>query len=140
MKEFNWLGYCVSCNAACCHNEDKSIPENECIRPEVESGIERISSDTYKGLQQDYRPLECRLFPFDIKEIDEKLTWVMWNNCHATPKLDYEKFIGYFEGHFSRTIPLDKIRQYVVQQKLSGLEKFSTEKFVVIREVNWPTE
>jgi len=131
LKEFNWLGYCISCNTACCHNENKSIPENECIRPGVDFGIEQVGSN----IQQDYRPLECRLFPFDVKEIDEKLVWVMWNNCHATPKLDYEKSIDFLERQFSRTIPLEQIKKYVMHQKLNGLEKPVTEEFVVIREV-----
>jgi hypothetical protein len=149
MEEFNWLGYCVSCNVDCCHNMDKSIPENECIKPgtrEIYTGNTRDSNNAKSGIKKttqelpDYRPLECRLFPFDIKEINEKLTWVMWHNCHATPKLEYEKFIGYFERHFSRAVSADQIRQYIANQKLNELEKNVTKEFKVIREVKWNIE
>jgi len=147
MKEFDWLGYCVSCNTACCHNEDKSIPENECSRIELNDLIVKRSKLYYPVYTQahssemndlpDYRPLECRLFPFDITEIDEKLMWLVWSNCPATPKLDYEKALGFMERKFSRRLPLEHIIQYITDQKLNESGKMTSDGFKIIREVNW---
>lgn len=156
IKEFDWLEGCVSCNVGCCHNTDKSIPANECIRPMIERGYvlsdgkniyaselsDRKMTDNPPGIRNirtdDYRPLECRLFPFDVKEIEGKLVWIRWNNCHATPKLDYENFMGFFERKFFRELSLDHIRQYVTYQKLKEPERFPDREFMVIREINWP--
>lgn len=153
MREFNWLGGCTSCNTNCCHNENKFIPENECSRPEIKelglgyegkhdmikkSGMQLEVKSRIRELP-DYRPLECRLFPFDVKEIDDKLVWVMYNNCHATPKLNYEKFIDFFEKKFSREIPLDYIKRYVTYHNSNNSKKLSTHKYIVLKEVNWPT-
>lgn len=148
--EFDWLKYCTSCNSDCCHNTNKLILENECTRSEIEKGYIDFNGtcalknplDTNSEIRESYnnRPLECRLFPFDVKEINEKLVWVMWNRCHATPKLQYEKFIDFFERSFSRAISWDQIKQYVEQTKLTNPEKYKVNNFIVIREVNWPNE
>jgi hypothetical protein len=152
MKEFNWLGDCTSCNIYCCHNTDKNIPQNQCIRPDAEkryatSGNTLPPGDSINNISMnkpdikesyDYRPLECRLFPFDVKEIDGKLVWVKWNNCHATPKLDYEKFMGFFEKKFSRELSLDDIKKYVLSQKSKTPETLSQKEFIIIKEINWP--
>lgn len=126
--EFNWLGYCTSCNIECCHNTDKDIPENKCTKP----GVEIMDVHSY-----DHRPLECRLFPFDVKEVDEKLTWIMWNKCHVTPKLDYESFMNFFERQFSKKVSLEHIKQYVEHTKINNPRKYSTNNYTIIREVNW---
>jgi hypothetical protein len=139
MKEFDWLAQCTSCNIECCHNIDKNIPENECSRQEYEKGSTVRQIDIHQeNINQDYRPLECRLFPFDVKEINEKLTWIKWNNCHTTPELNYGKFIDFFERKFSRELSLDQIQQYVEQRKIIGPDKYSTNKYTVIRELKWP--
>jgi hypothetical protein len=146
--EFDWLGYCTSCNVDCCHNTDPSIPKNECIKPGIENKyikpddtyfLNRPADDKSKTSESnDYRPLECRLFPFDIKEIDTKLVWIVQDRCHATPKLDYGKSIKFIEGYFSRTIPLDLIQKYVENNKLTKLEKYEANNFKILGEVNWP--
>ena len=134
MKEFDWLGYCISCNTGCCHNEDKTIPENDCIRQLTEgTSTEEMNINSY-----DRRPLECRLFPFDIKEINEKMFWIKWDQCNATPELNYENFMDFFERQFSRKLSIDYIKQYVENNKTIKPEKYSKDNFIIIREVNWP--
>ncbi|MGV8172389.1 MAG: hypothetical protein ACP5OA_06885 [Candidatus Woesearchaeota archaeon] len=157
MKEFDWLGSCTSCNKGCCHNTDKFIRENECNKPEAKTFYEtlrqtnnltnnstnNVIDNTGKTSviqeQYDNRPLECRLFPFDIKEIEGKLVWVKWNGCHASPKLDYEKFINFFERKFSREIPLGHIKQYVENQKSKTIENPLEKGYIIIKEMNWPS-
>jgi hypothetical protein len=143
-KEFDWLGYCTSCNIDCCHNMNSSIPEKECTRQDTGEHYRIVDhQNTPTGepdISESYdnRPLECRLFPFDIKEIDQKLVWIVHDRCHATPKLDYGKFINFFEGHFSRTIPLDQIQKYVEHNKVHRFGKYESDDFKVLKEVNWP--
>jgi hypothetical protein len=134
MKEFNWLGECTLCNIDCCHNTDKYIPENECIKP--------IDERRYIGSLEsnDHRPLECRLFPFDIKEIDEKTYWIRWNGCHSDLKLDYEKHMDFFERAFFRTLSSEHIQKYASSPKLNDSTKHIANNYKVIREVNWPIE
>jgi hypothetical protein len=131
MKEFNWLGECTLCNIDCCHNTDKSVPENECIRP--------IDEKRYIGSTEssDYRPLECRLFPFDIKEIGEKLYWIRWNQCHADLKLNYEQHMDFFERAFFRALSPEHIQTYASNPKLNDSKKPITNNYKVIREINW---
>ncbi len=157
VKEFDWLEGCVSCNKECCHNKYKFMPANECAKPMIERGyvlsdgkniyaselsvdqgvVNNPSSIRNVGTD-DYRPLECRLFPFDVKDIEGKLVWIRWNNCHATPKLDYENFMGFFERKFSRELSLDQIKQYVAYKRSKDSEIPQTREFMVIREINWP--
>ncbi len=162
VKEFDWLEGCVSCNKECCHNTYKFMPANECARPMMDRGYvlsdgkniyaseisieHRMMNDSVNNtssirniVTDDYRPLECRLFPFDVKDIEGKLVWIKWNDCHATPKLDYEKFIGFFERKFSRELSLDQIRHYVTYKQAKESENSLTREFMVIREINWPS-
>ncbi|MGV8141712.1 MAG: hypothetical protein ACP5NW_04710 [Candidatus Woesearchaeota archaeon] len=157
LREFNWFGDCTSCNTDCCHNTNKFISEYECIKPEakdfynpVRSNISdnnsniipenasdpQLSQNTSKP--QDNRPLECRLFPFDVKDIDGKIYWVKWNTCHATPKLDYEKFMNFFERKFSREMSFDNIKRYAEHQKISDTKGHPEKEYSIIREINWP--
>jgi hypothetical protein len=143
-NEFNWLGYCTSCNIDCCHNTNKSIPEYECIK----SGIEKyhmtddVNAPATKLIDRlentyDNRPLECQIFPFDIMESDGRLEWIRWNKCHATPKLHYEKFMDFFERQFSKRWSLEQIQKYVEQNKLINPKKYLSNDFERIREVKW---
>jgi hypothetical protein len=143
MKEFDWLEGCTSCNKDCCHNEDKFIQKDECNRYKTVHIPEYLQKMHEQYDTSDKRPLECRLFPFDVKDIDGKMTWVMWNNCHVNPKLDYQKFINFFERKFSREVSLDNIKQYVEHRKSEERakpEKPLREGYIVIREVNWPID
>lgn len=158
-SEFDWLGYCTSCNIDCCHNIDPTIPKNECTKQKKKNNqiyfndayilnntsdnnpiINPQNKNQLETIEYDNRLLECRLFPFDIKNIDKKLVWILQDQCRATPKLDYGKFIRFFEGHFSRTIPLEHIRHYVEYNRLNIPEKYETNNFKVLREINWQIE
>ncbi|MCK9596012.1 YkgJ family cysteine cluster protein [Candidatus Pacearchaeota archaeon] len=88
----------------------------------------------------DDRPFECRIFPFDIQEIDGKFLWVIWTNCPASSKVDCAKMIDYFENTFSKKWPKEYITEYVNYHKLNQPIKYSKNTFKIIREVNWPTD
>ena len=151
-SEFDWLGYCTSCNVECCHNIDPSIPKYECTKPGMEKNymtninkdalidkMETTSKISKLGASNDdindYRPIGCQIFPFDVMDLDGRLEWVKRNHCHATPALNYEKFIDFFERQFYRKWSLDKIKQYVEQDKLNNPEKYTSNNFKRIREL-----
>jgi hypothetical protein len=150
-SEFDWLGYCTSCNVECCHNVDPSIPKNECTKPGIEkhymsntntnSLTDKVETNSTINVSNDNtydnRPIECQIFPFAIRDVDGKLEWMRHNICHATPALDYGKQIDFFERQFSKTLSLEHIKQYVEQEKLHNPEKYSSNNFTRIREVRW---
>jgi len=138
VKEFDWLRGCTSCNTYCCHNTNKFIKETECIRPDRQTSYTSSGHEPINGTY-DNRPLECRLFPFDIKDIEGKIMWVKWNSCHVTPRLDYEKFISFFERKFSREMSLEQIQSYIANQKTNGMEHPITKEYIILKEVNWPS-
>ena len=159
--EFDWLGYCISCNIDCCHNKDASIPPNECAKPGIEKAyikdddskvlIERLAITTATNIESrietgktnltpyDNRPLECQIFPFDVMDIDGRLEWVKRNNCHAETTLSYEKFINFFEKQFAKKWQLEQIKQYVENDKLNNPNKYTSNNYTRIREINWPS-
>ena len=144
-KEFDWLGGCVTCNMDCCHNTDKFLPEYDCSHPtkkKIYSYSNNHGNTSLDGTY-DHRPLECRLFPFDIRDIDGKIMWIKWDDCHASPRLNYENFMDFFEKKFSKEISAEDIKSYIAyrknsheQPKTGGYE--GHEGYSVIREVNWP--
>lgn len=158
MREFDWLNGCVSCNHGCCHNADKYIPPNECARTGRTKGIDGVAGmgeieqvDIQADIETyDRRPLECRLFPFDIRYLDGKAMWIIKNHCNETTRLDYEKFIGFFERKFFREIPAEQIMQYVKEQETFGQKNYSMDDpatigrmnigYIPIREVRWPSQ
>jgi hypothetical protein len=66
-----------------------------------------------------------------------KLEWIRHDICYATPALDYEKQIDFFERQFAKKWSLEQIKQYVEQDKLNNPEKYASNKYIRIREVKW---
>lgn len=143
MKEFNWLDFCTSCKSWCCHNENPFASKNELNLLEVTKiSTKRDSSCTFLNKSCECnvymnRPFECRIFPFDIQEINGNLFWVVWNICPATAKLNFEKMLDLFEREFTKIWTYDYIRKYVTYHKSNQPEKYSINKFKIIRELNW---
>jgi Fe-S-cluster containining protein len=88
MKEIDFVEHCRSCKAWCCYGEYPFTSEAEAKR----LGVEAIGQDPdgscsflVDGLCNVYdrRPLECRMFPFDLKRIDGKIRWIKWTVCPA---------------------------------------------------------
>jgi hypothetical protein len=84
------------------------------------------------------RPFECHIFPFDIQVINEEIFWVLWNICPAAPHQS-EKIIDSFEQKFSKRWDSNYIKQYVAYHKNNQPQKYSSNKFTIIRKLNWPT-
>jgi Fe-S-cluster containining protein len=141
MEKFNWLGFCIPCRNWCCYNEAPfaSNAELDALR------IKRIRTrtdgscvfldDSFKCSIYSHRPFECRIFPFDIKEINGKLHWIVWQVCPAAIHLDYEKFIRFYEANLPAKWTLRYIMQYVDYHKSNEPKKYSEKQFTVIREL-----
>lgn len=146
MKEFNWLDFCIPCGSWCCHNENPFASENELLQLHVtkintkEDGSCVFLNKSGRCEVYANRPLECRIFPFDVQEMNGTLFWVVWDVCPATPQLDYNKMIEFFETDLSKQWTLGYIKDYVAYHRLNQPEKYSKRSFRIIKELNWPTD
>ena len=111
-------------------------------------GVERISNNggcmfldrSGRCLKYDDRPFECRIFPYDITRIGGKLQWIVWEVCPLQALLDHEKYLDDMEVQLSRRWPMDYIENYVRYHEQNQPEKYSRERYKIIRELRWPSE
>ena len=61
----------------------------------------------------DKRPLECKIFPFDIEEIGKNLKWIVWEFCPASPFLNTLESLDYFENELLLHYSLQYLYDYV---------------------------
>jgi len=143
MKKFDWLDFCNPCKSWCCHGENPFASEDELKRLDLEKigtkldGSCVLLDNLGKCSYYENRPFECRIFPLDIQEINGDLSWVVWNACPATPKIDYEQLANSFEANLSKNWDLDYIRDYVTYHKSNQPEKYSASSFRIVKKVNW---
>lgn len=140
MKKINWLEFCISCKSWCCHNENPFTSKEELKKLKVKKisttkeGSCIFLDKTGKCNAYHNRPFECHIFPFDVQEINDKLFWVVWENCPATPSLNYIEVLNSLEKNIANRWDLSYIKQYVKYHKKNQPPKYSKNKFKVIRE------
>lgn len=137
---------CLSCSDKCC-NWDVVYPlfvtqeEMDLIRslyPKEAKSLNKVRPCPF--LREDglcmihpIKPIDCRLFPFDIAEIDGKLFWIVWQfNC---PILDEEdRFEEYLREFEERLLP--GFAQHMRAYALFRFDELSRKhRFKVLREV-----
>ena len=125
---------CYDCGDKCCCQKIAFllyVPKEELI-PKINTKYPCVFYNQ-QGLCDVHpvRPTDCRLFPFDILEIDKKYFWVTWNiNCQIL-KEDYE---AYLEEHEQKIIP--KFKEHLDEYSKFRLEEFlQNYKYKVLREV-----
>lgn len=144
MKKFDFLPHCIRCGNWCCISETPFASDEELARLGVEKiGRKDDGSCVFldgSGSCSKYsnRPFECRIFPFDIMRIKGRLHWIIWEVCPVHSLLDHEEYIDGMEQRLSKDWPLDYIEQYAAYHKQNQPNKYSREKYKVIREVRWP--
>jgi len=144
MGELNWLDFCVPCKNWCCRGENPFVSADEAVQLDLEKigakndGSCVLLDDSGKCKRYENRPFECRIFPLDVREIEKELYWIVWDVCPAVSNLNCEERVDFFEKTFSKDWNLDYIRDYVSYHKSNQPEKYSKEKFRVIRKLNWP--
>lgn len=87
---------------------------------------------TYKN-----RPIECRLYPFDILLVDNEYTWVLWNiacSDHYT-KDEMLEVVKNFESYVLHDVRFDYVKQYVSHHSIMQPEKYNSYEKIIIRKV-----
>jgi hypothetical protein len=143
MKRFDWQRYCLPCKNWCCRCENPFASGAELKKLK----IEKISSKedgscvfldrSNACVKYALRPFECRIFPFDILEIDGRLAWVVWENCPAVAKLDVYEIVSSFEKSLKKKWSLVYVRKYVDYHRLNQPKKYSGIKFRKVRDIDW---
>jgi len=143
MKEINWQELCKKCKNWCCKNENPFASTKELEKLKVEKitikkdGTCVFLDKTGKCIEYENRPFECRIFPFDILEIDGKLMWVLWENCPGAGKLESKKSVEELEKELLKNYSLDYIKEYVKFHEKNQPEKYSEHKYRIIKEIKF---
>lgn len=92
---FDFQSHCRACNACCrdqrvflSHSEASRLQRTELpVRPNGSCGF----FDQGSCVIHPNRPLECRMFPLDLKLDVEtaKVWWIMWDHCPALEALHF---------------------------------------------------
>ncbi len=141
VHKLDFPSYCKPCGLWCCQGENPYASQAELAALGV-SAIGRKPDDTCIFLENslcsvyDKRPLECRIFPFDIHDIDGDLMWVLWDVCPAGAQLDIEQSISYLEKTLLPRYSRDYVDAYMAYHSVNEPEKYQDLTVTKIREVD----
>jgi len=139
-----WFGVhleCGPCNNACCHSENIYADSDELLKlgvveiTNLDDGRCRFLRDGFCSVF-DSRPLECRLFPFDIKLIAGKTTWIIWD-CLATPRIDVDKFLDHFEYDLLPKHGPHYVKCYLSHHDFNEPPQYRYMNHRILREIKW---
>jgi len=133
LKIFDYFDHCKPC-LACCKNENLFLSEDEKIyfgNKEEKENCHNLLDDGKCKIHEN-RPIECRMYPLDIKRIDGELKWVVWESCPATPFVPEEVHESQMK-EFESTLRDEWVSGYVQHHERNEPEKYSTMIFRVIR-------
>jgi Fe-S-cluster containining protein len=136
--------HCKPCGAWCCHGEAPFVDSTESARlgrsrlTQQESGACEFLEN---GMCRVYalRPFECRIFPFDVLNIEGSLTWVLWEACPAHGLLDPEEYLEHLEHDLVASLPDGYLESYVAYHRTNQPEKYSAATFIKLRPVRVPS-
>ena len=133
MKEFsfNFNKFCNGCNW-CCYDES---PYNG--NKKITSNKECKNLETNKCSIYSERPFDCRIFPIDVKQIKNKVVWILWENCPALKELDVNRFIDYIEKELLKYYSYQHILNHINHDNANLPKKYDKIRFRVIKEVCW---
>lgn len=140
MEKFDFLPHCTACQTWCCKGENPYATKKEL----AVLGLDRIGTNpngTCELLQDgkcsryEERPFECRVFPFDILELDGKLTWVLWNACGLSKVFDGRKKVDEVEKELFAQFSFGYILGYVEFHKKNQPQKYSSSSYQVLRPI-----
>lgn len=133
---FNYFTHCQPC-LECCANENLYLDEDDKLRFNAtmfSTGKCQNLADDGRCTIHDVRPVECRLYPLDVKRIDGVLTWLVWESCPASghmPQGFVEREVQKHEAALSKTW----IESYVAHHEKNEPAKYASMKARVIRPV-----
>jgi len=142
MASFNFLDYCNPCGAWCCKGEAPYASKEELTLLNVKKIGQRADGSCQflkrnQCTEYQLRPLECRLFPFDIKEIEGALTWILWLNCPANAVMEVDENLTRFEQDILVSWSIQYIKDYVAYHRINEPPKYAELPFTKIRSVNF---
>lgn len=143
MTAQNWLQHCIPCGSWCCRDENPYASAKELSRLGVkEIGVTASGACVFQGVGgqcQVYadRPFECRIFPFDIQQIENRLVWVIWAACPAEPLLNWSQMLDDIEDALLEKWGYDYVCAYVAYHQVHQPEKYSESSFRVLRQLRW---
>lgn len=132
---------CLTCEKKCCEYD---VVQTVFVTPEEKKRLPGINTQTpcpYYNKENKLcsvhktRPLDCRIFPFDIIKIDNKYVWVVWDmNYCPILKEERDKFEEYLEEIEKNVIPglKNHIKEFDEWKDDEYKERY---KYKVLREV-----
>lgn len=145
IKEDLWKE-CVCCKSHFCCLDKKFSPffvTDEEISKIKERGFDidnfnkksicNFFSSDGKCKIQDYKPVDCQLFPFDVHKDNGKFYWMIWKiPCPIVSKTDKEKYLKFFEENI-----IPKFRKYLEEYaSFRDKELRDNFQFEILREIN----
>jgi len=133
LEIFDYLPHCQPC-LACCKNENIFLSDYEKQFFGTKTQGENCHNlmDDGRCSIHSVRPVECRIFPLDLKNINGKIKWVLWNSCPATSAASnkfYEQEILFHESYLTD----EWVQSYVNHHEKNEPEKYSNMNFTIMR-------
>lgn len=140
MKKDIW-SKCLNCKVNCCLQKDVAFPlflmkeERERVK-----GINKkfpckfLNKNKLCDIHKD-RPIDCRLYPFDILKINSRFHWVIWDTiCPISKAKSAKLFEPFLKQHEKKLMP--KFRKYMEEYSEHKINKFiQNYKLTILREV-----
>lgn len=138
--------HCPTCSW-CCHGEAVFISAaeadaigQESFTPRSDGACEKLDPKTRLCSIHERRPIECRLFPLDILELEVEEgyavpTWVIWTGpCSATTEMS-KAWIEASMRQWEARLTHGWVREYLAHHKKKQPAKYSTSRALRLRSV-----
>lgn len=138
--------HCPTCSW-CCHGESVFVSAAEAdtlgqdtLKHSADGSCEKLDPKTRLCTAHERRPIECRLFPLDILEleVDEGVTrptWVIWTGpCSATTEMS-KSFIEAALTQWEGRLTLGWMREYLKHHEKNQPSKYAASRAIRLRTV-----
>lgn len=133
---FDYLPYCKPC-LACCKNENLYLSESE----KMVYG-QKVNTENCHHLLEDgrcnihaNRPVECQIYPLDLKRLNGIITWILWNSCPATTSM-IEDYISQQVSEYETKLTPEWVCEYVLHHETNEPEKYASMSYQIIKPYN----
>ncbi|MEM2121635.1 MAG: YkgJ family cysteine cluster protein [Candidatus Woesearchaeota archaeon] len=82
------------------------------------------------------RPFNCRIFPFDIKKINGKFFWILWDFCYGPKNFDSKEINKLLLNFDKYLYKIDEKELELYSDYTNESKFFKNLKFKIIRELN----
>lgn len=130
---------CLNCKDKCCKwnisNPIFVTPEEKKRFPEINKHPCIFFNKKELCDINSTKPVDCKLFPFDVMEINGNFFWMVWQvNCPVSNNKD--KFEEYLKKHEQESVP--KLKKYIKEYSDFRNEEFLRKyKYKILRRVKF---